>query len=233
MVCLLVILQAFFYVLKAIFLSHILSIFILQFILDHSNGYFKWLIKKNYLLKIPPTSRYDRGFCRHGPHCRHRHVRRVLCINYIAGLCPDGPACKFMHPRFELPAPPEQTKDAKRLPVCHYCSEVGHKASACHKIPQEVSLSSYINSVINSIFFIRWFHVVFFSLGWHSMTVLDFSVDTVVLLIERAKSPFSRLAVNAFFRHWLQVAFFNRFCTQVPWFNCKILVNRDFCLGGK
>ncbi|KAI8425897.1 hypothetical protein MSG28_004904 [Choristoneura fumiferana] len=73
--------------------------------------------------KIKDCPWYDRGFCRHGPHCRHRHVRRVLCTNYLAGFCPDGLACKYMHPRFELPAPPEQTKDAKRLPVCHYCSE--------------------------------------------------------------------------------------------------------------
>lgn len=62
-------------------------------------------------------------------------------MNYLAGFCPDGSNCKFMHPRFELPAPPEQTKDAKRLPVCHYCSEVGHKASTCNKIPPDVSFT--------------------------------------------------------------------------------------------
>ncbi|CAG0908706.1 unnamed protein product, partial [Cyprideis torosa] len=26
---------------------------------------------------------YDRGFCRHGPTCRNRHVRRLICINYV------------------------------------------------------------------------------------------------------------------------------------------------------
>lgn len=98
-------------------------------------------------------SRYDRGFCRHGPHCRHRHVRRVLCINYLAGFCPDGRSCKFMHPRFELPAPPEQTKDAKRLPICHYCSEVGHKATTCNKIPQEVNFIGNISYDIVFTFF--------------------------------------------------------------------------------
>lgn len=104
-------------------------------------------------------SRYDRGFCRHGPHCRHRHVRRVLCINYLSGFCPEGPNCKYMHPRFELPAPPEQTKDAKRLPVCHYCSEVGHKASTCHKIPPEVRflLSAKYNVAISAILVISYF----------------------------------------------------------------------------
>ncbi|PSN40982.1 Cleavage and polyadenylation specificity factor subunit 4 [Blattella germanica] len=46
--------------------------------------------------KIKDCPWYDRGFCRHGPNCRHRHVRRVLCMNYVAGLCIDGPDCKFM-----------------------------------------------------------------------------------------------------------------------------------------
>lgn len=46
--------------------------------------------------KIKDCPWYDRGFCRHGPHCRHRHVRRVLCMNYLAGFCPEGPECKFM-----------------------------------------------------------------------------------------------------------------------------------------
>lgn len=53
-------------------------------------------------LHIDPESKlkdcpwYDRGFCRHGPHCKHKHVRRVLCMNYVAGFCPDGPTCKFV-----------------------------------------------------------------------------------------------------------------------------------------
>ena len=34
-----------------------------------------------------------------------RHVRRILCINYLAGFCPEGSACTDAHPRFELPAP--------------------------------------------------------------------------------------------------------------------------------
>jgi cleavage and polyadenylation specificity factor subunit 4 len=46
--------------------------------------------------KIKDCPWYDRGFCRHGPNCRHRHVRRVLCMNYVAGLCLEGPDCKFM-----------------------------------------------------------------------------------------------------------------------------------------
>ncbi|CAH1980752.1 unnamed protein product [Acanthoscelides obtectus] len=87
--------------------------------------------------KIKDCPWYDRGFCRHGPHCRHRHVRRVLCTNYLAGFCPDGPKCKYMHPRFELPAPPDQNmKDPKKQPViiCHFCGEHGHKAIHCNKM---------------------------------------------------------------------------------------------------
>ena len=30
-----------------------------------------------------------------GPGCRHRHVRRVMCVNYLTGFCPEGPRCKF------------------------------------------------------------------------------------------------------------------------------------------
>ncbi|KAL0270976.1 UNVERIFIED_CONTAM: hypothetical protein PYX00_008231 [Menopon gallinae] len=98
-------------------------------------------------LHIDPESKirdcpwYDRGFCRHGPHCRHRHVRRVLCMNYLAGFCPDGPECKFMHPRFELPAPTDNTNQntnkVKAVLVCHYCNEYGHKAMYCLKMTPE------------------------------------------------------------------------------------------------
>lgn len=92
--------------------------------------------------KIKDCPWYDRGFCRHGPHCRHRHVRRVLCTNYLAGFCPDGILCKYMHPRFELPPVPEIPKDQmqKRAPTCHFCGEVGHKASYCQKMPPEVCI---------------------------------------------------------------------------------------------
>lgn len=61
-------------------------------------------------LHIDPESKvkdcpwYDRGFCRHGPTCRHRHARRVACINYLCGFCPDGTSCKFVHMRFDIPS---------------------------------------------------------------------------------------------------------------------------------
>ena len=53
-------------------------------------------------LHIDPESKqkdcpwYDRGFCRHGPLCRNRHVRRVLCLNYLAGFCPSGGSCQLV-----------------------------------------------------------------------------------------------------------------------------------------
>ncbi|XP_063221183.1 cleavage and polyadenylation specificity factor subunit 4 isoform X2 [Bacillus rossius redtenbacheri] len=90
--------------------------------------------------KIKDCPWYDRGFCRHGPNCRHRHVRRVLCMNYVAGFCPEGSDCKFMHPRFELPATDVQQKDGKKMVTitCHYCHESGHKALYCNKMPPEL-----------------------------------------------------------------------------------------------
>eukprot|EP00064_Thunnus_orientalis_P002771 superscaffoldBa00000213_g2779 len=46
---------------------------------------------------------FMRAACIKGPDCRHRHTRRVICVNYLVGFCPEGKSCKFMHPRFELP----------------------------------------------------------------------------------------------------------------------------------
>jgi len=83
---------------------------------------------------------YDRGFCRNGPHCKHRHRRGVLCISYMNGFCPDGPECKYKHPRFELPPMEQLTNLGNRKPnfglvVCHHCGELGHKISQCSKAP--------------------------------------------------------------------------------------------------
>ncbi|KAG9462667.1 hypothetical protein GDO78_013622 [Eleutherodactylus coqui] len=84
--------------------------------------------KESPFLHIDPESKikdcpwYDRGFCKHGPICRHRHTRRVICVNYLVGFCPDGPTCKFMHPRFELPMGateqpplPQQTQSQQKV----------------------------------------------------------------------------------------------------------------------
>merc|ERR1719420_1455569 len=100
-------------------------------------------------LHIDPESKirdcpwYDRGFCRHGPSCRHRHVRRTLCLNYLAGFCPKGPEkCPDTHPKFELPpigGPDDPRGTGKKIVItCHYCGEPGHKVSHCAKVPPEV-----------------------------------------------------------------------------------------------
>lgn len=87
--------------------------------------------------KIKDCPWYDRGFCRHGPNCRHRHTRKVLCKKYVLGFCPEGPACKFVHPRHELPSMSETAIAKKGSVVCHFCSEVGHKIYQCPKMPPE------------------------------------------------------------------------------------------------
>ena len=100
-------------------------------------------------LHIDPESKirdcpwYDRGFCRHGPSCRHRHVRRTLCLNYLAGFCPKGPEkCPDTHPKFELPpigGPDDPRGTGKKIVItCHYCGEPGHKVSHCTKVPPEI-----------------------------------------------------------------------------------------------
>jgi len=88
--------------------------------------------------KIKDCPWYDRGFCRHGPSCRHRHTRRVMCINYMSGFCPEGPECKFMHPQFELPSIETGAQQKKSSMVCHYCQEPGHKLIHCPVVPPEI-----------------------------------------------------------------------------------------------
>lgn len=97
--------------------------------------------------KIKDCPWYDRGFCRHGPNCRHRHTRRVMCLNYLCGFCPDGPNCKYMHPKFDLPTqdPIQQAKKASI--VCHFCGEAGHKAANCVKMPPEVREQQHAKQV--------------------------------------------------------------------------------------
>lgn len=72
---------------------------------------------------------YDRGFCRHGPNCKNRHVRRIMCQCYLNGFCLDGPKCKYVHPTFKIPEP--DVKPNINI-VCHVCMQPGHKAIQCH-----------------------------------------------------------------------------------------------------
>ncbi|KAF9952289.1 Cleavage and polyadenylation specificity factor subunit 4 [Mortierella alpina] len=55
--------------------------------------------------KIKDCPWYARGFCKHGPNCRHKHTRKVICLNYLTGWCPQGPNCPNGHPKYELPPP--------------------------------------------------------------------------------------------------------------------------------
>ncbi|XP_065320232.1 cleavage and polyadenylation specificity factor subunit 4-like isoform X2 [Gordionus sp. m RMFG-2023] len=55
--------------------------------------------------KIKDCQWYDRGFCRHGPNCKNRHIRKVMCQSYLNGFCPEGRECKFMHASFDAPHP--------------------------------------------------------------------------------------------------------------------------------
>ncbi|XP_071954185.1 cleavage and polyadenylation specificity factor subunit 4-like [Antedon mediterranea] len=88
-------------------------------------------------LHIDPASKmkdcpwYDRGFCKHGPDCKNRHVRRVLCQNFLNGFCLDGPNCKFVHPSWEIPMMTETQKENMLRITCHNCGEKGHKAQSC------------------------------------------------------------------------------------------------------
>lgn len=96
--------------------------------------------------KIKDCPWYDRGFCRHGPFCKHRHRRRVFCPFYLLGFCPDGSTCKFTHPSFNLPIaeprPQQQVRFTNLTAVtCHNCHERGHKATHCPHLPQTQGLS--------------------------------------------------------------------------------------------
>lgn len=93
---------------------------------------------------------YDRGFCRHGPNCKNRHTRKVLCQNYLCGYCPEGPRCTLSHPTFELPNSSEHAPAQRKVVfVCDYCHETGHKASSCFKLPYE-ERQKYLNMPSNN-----------------------------------------------------------------------------------
>ncbi len=53
--------------------------------------------------KVRPCLWYARGFCKHGPDCRNKHVRNTACPQYLCGFCPFGPECQFGHPKYEIP----------------------------------------------------------------------------------------------------------------------------------
>uniref|UniRef100_A0A060SXH3 mRNA 3'-end-processing protein n=1 Tax=Blastobotrys adeninivorans TaxID=409370 RepID=A0A060SXH3_BLAAD len=50
--------------------------------------------------KIPLCPNYEKGFCKLGPKCTRRHVRKEMCPRYLTGFCPEGPNCDLGHPKF-------------------------------------------------------------------------------------------------------------------------------------
>ena len=91
--------------------------------------------------KIKDCPWYDRGFCRHGPYCKYRHRRRIMCEAFMVGFCPEGPDCPHFHPPNTLPPPEQPTlvvnnRFAATL-LCHNCHERGHKASSCPHLPNK------------------------------------------------------------------------------------------------
>ena len=104
-----------------------------------------------FSLHISDCPWYDRGFCRHGPNCKNRHTRKVLCQNYLCGFCPEGPRCTLSHPTFELPNSNEHAPVQRKVVfICDYCHETGHKASSCFKLPYE-ERQKYQNMPSNNI----------------------------------------------------------------------------------
>ncbi|KAJ9080764.1 Cleavage and polyadenylation specificity factor subunit 4 [Entomophthora muscae] len=72
--------------------------------------------------KIPECPWYNRGFCKHGPNCKSKHVRRLPCILFLAGFCPKGHECENGHPKFEIPTMDKdrnQNRDEKNFNSFH------------------------------------------------------------------------------------------------------------------
>jgi len=89
---------------------------------------------------------YDRGFCRHGPNCKNRHVRRVICQCYLNGFCLDGPNCKYVHPSFKIPEP-EIKPNVNPNIVCPICMQPGHKAIQCNSVNRLLGSGDSIQSL--------------------------------------------------------------------------------------
>ena len=66
---------------------------------------------------VPECPWYARGHCKHGSQCKKKHVRKVMCVDFMVGFCPAGPECEYEHPKWELPSIESSTQKVIR---CHY-----------------------------------------------------------------------------------------------------------------
>jgi len=92
-------------------------------------------IKAEDIMKDCPW--YARGFCKHGPNCRGKHVRKAACPDYLAGFCKDGPDCKRGHPKHELPIDDGEVTRPRGPMMCEKCHQTGHTAPYCPLFPSD------------------------------------------------------------------------------------------------
>ncbi|KAI8920903.1 hypothetical protein PhCBS80983_g00539 [Powellomyces hirtus] len=103
--------------------------------------------------KVKDCPWYGSGFCKRGPLCRGKHVRKPICQNYLSGFCPKGPECNLGHPKFDPPnhnglgsgqndqgAVAADNNMEGRRPfrsldqvTCFRCGDKGHYANHCTK----------------------------------------------------------------------------------------------------
>ncbi|OIR57963.1 MAG: cleavage and polyadenylation specificity factor subunit 4 [Amphiamblys sp. WSBS2006] len=82
---------------------------------------------------------YSIGFCRLGPECPNKHIRRAVCLRYLTGFCPLGAECELAHPRtvedVKEESEAEQERNKRRLEtvLCFKCKQYGHYANNCPK----------------------------------------------------------------------------------------------------
>jgi len=96
---------------------------------------------------------YARGFCIHGPRCRHKHIKKLACENYLLGFCPLGPSCKLGHPKYELPKDNEANTPSTipKAPIfCNKCGVLGHKAQTCTATVQQTPIPMLTNTQPNT-----------------------------------------------------------------------------------
>ncbi|KAJ9460537.1 Cleavage polyadenylation specificity factor CPSF30 [Diplonema papillatum] len=95
---------------------------------------------------IPECAAYRRGFCKYGPYCRLKHVKKEACPNWMAGFCREGNSCKMGHPQLRYyteesirerlqagESIDEAVEDwmSSGLRLCFRCGEPGHTAVHC------------------------------------------------------------------------------------------------------